>query len=444
MSEKNHASQQRHLQPHSRTQAPGPRMDSPVRPAARRRGRRRRPRSRESRGPVIVALVVVAAIVGGGAWMWLNRTVHVSVNGTGADVRADATLEEIVSSEGVSPKPGNLVSVGGNVIEEGGGTPFSATVNGQALDEGGIDGFRAKGNEEIVFGDGTDVTESSHQEERVVQPQLEPAAGIGAVTFVSQYGKPGKQMFTVGDVSGEAVAGEVTEPWQNVKLESVNIRPENGRKAVALTFDDGPSSYTQQYLDILSKYGARATFFCLGSQVAGREDLVQAIRSQGSQVASHTQNHEQLTALEADPLRAEITDAFTALSSAGGGDTTVLRPPYGALDSQTWARSGGTFSTSVIWNLDSLDWERPGVDAIVSNATTGVTSGSIILMHDGGGNRDQDVEALPKIIEKLQADGYELVTVDELMAMDSRIPADVAAGNARVPEGSTWAEGVAE
>ena len=93
---------------------------------------------------------------------------------------------------------------------------------------------------------------------------------------------------------------------------------------------------------------------------------------------------------------------------------------------------------SVLWNQDSLDWKRPGVDAIVENSTKNVTSGSIILMHDGGGNRDQDVEALPKIIEKLQAEGYEFVTVTELMKSDSSIPADVAAGDAAMPDGCVW------
>lgn len=416
-------------------QAPMPRQRAP---------RSRYKRRREGRGATIVGLLVVVAIVGGGIWMWLNRTVNVSVNGERTDVRVDSTLEQIVESEGLSLKPGNLVSVGGNVLTEGGGDAFSATVNGEQLDAAGRDAFRAKGNEEIAFGDGADVTEASHEEEREIQPLLEPADSVGSVTFVAQYGKTGKQKFIVGDQSGESVPGDVIEPAQNVKLMSVNPQADDGRKLIALTFDDGPSSYTQQYLDILSKYGIHATFFCLGSAAANNPDLVKAIKDQGSQVASHTMNHKQLTAVDQATLQSEISEAFSAISGAGGGDTSVIRPPYGSFDTSTWLASGGTLSASVIWNLDSLDWELPGADVIVNNCTSGAFSGSIILMHDGGGNRDQDLEALPRIIEQLQGEGYEFVTVAELMASDSRIPAEVAAGNAHIPEGYTWATELAE
>lgn len=405
------------------------------------RSRRQKPPKRSSRGTRVVTIVVflvIAAVVGGGVWMWLNRTVRTSVNGTWVDVRAEATLADIVRDEGLTLKAGNLVSVGGNVLEEGAGSPFSVTLNGSPLDAEQIDAFRAEGNEKIEFGDGADVTEPSHEEERVSQPKLVPYETLGAVTFISQYGREGRQMYTVGEISGEEVPGEVIEEAQDVVLQSVNPRPDDGRKVIALTFDDGPSAYTQRYLDILSQYGAHATFFCLGSQVAGNEGLVQAIVNQGSQVASHTQNHQQLTAVDGATLQSEVTTAFSAISAAGGGNTTVIRPPYGSFDASSWLASGGTLSASVIWHLDSLDWELPGVDKIVKNSTNGAWSGAIILMHDGGGNRDQDLEALPKVLQKLSAQGYEFVTLSELMALDSRIPAEVAAGTATMPEDAVW------
>lgn len=406
------------------------------------RGRLTRRRLRNAR-PAIIMFVAMVAVVCGGVWLWLNRSVSVSVNGERTDVRVNSTLADIVSAEGLTPAPGNLVSVGGNVLEEGGGAPFSATVNGQQLDAGQIDDFRAAGNEDIQIGDGADATEATHQEEREVQPQLEPYERIGAVTFVSQWGRPGKQMFTIGDVSGEEAPGDVTEPVQNVVLQSLNPTPDNGEKVVALTFDDGPSDYTQRYLDILSEHNAHATFFCLGTQAQARPELVKAIEDQGSQVASHTLSHKELPKLDADTFHGEVTDAFTAITDAGAPATSVIRPPYGALDANAWVTSGGTFSTSVIWTLDSLDWKLPGVDAIVNSCTQGVYPGAIILMHDGGGNRDQDLEALPRILQTLSDQGYSFVTIDELLAMDSRFPEQIASGNATMPEGSVWATSVA-
>ena len=406
--------------------------------ATRRRASTPRKPSHGSPVPVVIAFLLLAALAAGGAWMWFNRTVSVKVNGKQVQVRVDSTLADIVASEEIEVTPGNLVSVGGNVITEGEGDPFSATVGGKELDADQIEAFRAKGNEEIVFGDGADVTEASHEEERETAPKMEPYERIGAVTYVAQWGRAGKAVYTVGDVSGEAVLKEEVEPVQNAVIKSINPAPDDGSKVIALTFDDGPSSYTQRYLDILNKYGARATFFCLGSAAAANPDLVKVIEDQGSQVASHTQNHQQLTTLDAATLQSEVTDAFSAISSSGAPATTVLRPPYGDFNNDTWLASGATLSASVIWNLDSEDWRLPGADAIVSNCTNGAYSGAIVLMHDGGGNRDQDLEALPRIIEALQARGYKFVTINELMAMDSRIPDDVASGNATLPEGAVW------
>ena len=388
--------------------------------------------------PVVITFLLLVVFAAGGVWMWSNRTVSVKVNGEQVQVRVDSTLADIVASEEIEVTPGNLISVGGNVITEGEGDPFSATVGGKELDSEQIEAFRAKGNEEIVIGNGANVTEPSHEEERETQPKMEPYEKIGAVTFVAQWGKPGKAVYTVGDTSGEAVLKEEIEPVQNTVIQSVNPKPDDGSKVIALTFDDGPSAYTQRYLDILDQYGARATFFCLGSAAASKPDLVKAIEDQGSQVASHTQNHQQLTTLDASTLQAEVSDAFSAISGSGAPATTVLRPPYGDFNNDTWLASGGTLSASVIWNLDSEDWRLPGADAIVANCTNGAFSGAIVLMHDGGGNRDQDLEALPRIIETLQGKGYQFVTLDELMAMDSRIPDDVASGNATLLEGCVW------
>ena len=88
----------------------------------------------------------------------------------------------------------------------------------------------------------------------------------------------------------------------------------------------------------------------------------------------------------------------------------------------------------MLWNIDTLDWKRPGAQAIVDGVLSNAYNGAIALMHDGGGNREQDIEALPAIIDGLRAQGYELVTVSELMATDSRFPREVVEGAVKMPK----------
>lgn len=418
----------------------GPKLLPRVKPPRRRHPHRpRRPLSRGAVRFTLIALVAIAAFVGGGVFLWTNRAVAVTLNGEHAEVRVSESLAQIVSGHGITVTPGDLVSVSGNVLTEGEGKPFSATVDGRELSGEELESFRAAGNEDIQISDGADVMEPHKTEYREIQPKLESYERFGAISYVAQWGRAGKQEVLTGEVSGETADGEMVEPVQNARIGSINPQPADGSKVIALTFDDGPSAYTQQYLDILSKYGARATFFCLGTAAQANPDLVKAIEEQGSQVASHTYSHQNpLTTLDAGSLASEVGDAFSAISDAGASPTTVLRPPYGELTMDTWLKGGGAFSASIHWNLDSEDWTLPGADAIVENCTANAYSGAIILMHDGGGNRDQDLEALPRIIEALQADGYEFVTIDELMKLSGEIPDDVCSGNATLPEGCVW------
>ena len=400
------------------------------------RGKARRPRRHSGRATVI-AIAAIVALAAGGAWMWHNRSVQVTLDGEAYQTKNGSTLEQIIEQKGLSPKAGNLVSINGNVIKQGEGNAFSAKVNGSDLSEDQISSYHAKSGDSIQVSDGADKVEDSTTTSEDAEPKLTMKGDYGAVAYVSQWGKMGKKNVTTGKVSGETKETVTQEP-QDVVITLHNVKPDNGKKLVALTFDDGPSTYTEQYLKILAQYNAKATFFNLGSQIREYPKLSKAIVDAGCQVASHTDKHQELPALDASSLQQEFTNTFKSIKDADGVDTTIFRPPYGEFKESTWLKSGGLVSASIIWNLDSEDWRRPGVDAIVSNCTTGVTSGSIILMHDGGGNRDQDVEALPKILQTLTDQGYTFVTMNELMASDSSIPSDIASGNATMPEGSVW------
>lgn len=118
----------------------------------------------------------------------------------------------------------------------------------------------------------------------------------------------------------------------------------------------------------------------------------------------------------------------------------MIRAPYGAFTDTEWARSADLISCNVLWNIDTLDWKRPGAAAITDMVLSNAFNGSIVLMHDGGGNRSQDIEALPTIIDKLKAQGYTFLTVSELMAKDSRFPKDVVEGKVSMPKDAALPE----
>ena len=386
-------------------------------------------------GIVAVAVVAIVAVL-----LWSNRKVSITLNGETASVRVGSTCEQVISSQELSPQPGNLVSVSGNKLEDGTGWAFDASLDGNKMSGDDIYNYRVKEGDTLDITDGSDRTEDYDVQVMDEQPQLEMGGDAwGNITYISQWPKVGQYEMRTGKQSGETVRGDTLTETQNAVVSVHQITPDDGKKLVALTFDDGPAEkYTDAYLDILDKYGIHATFFCLGQQVEAYPDLAKKICDRGSEVMSHTYQHQELTTLDASSLQNEFSSAFSTIESTTGVRTTGFRPPYGAFSEEAWLNSGGLASVSVLWNQDSLDWKRPGSDAIVENCLKNVTSGSIILMHDGGGNRDQDVEALPKIIESLQSQGYEFVTVSDLMKSDSSIPADIAAGDASLPDGCVW------
>lgn len=395
--------------------------------------------SRQKRNRALLVILCVFAVLGAMFLVaWLNRSVNFKLNGDDATVKVGTTIEQLMADKGLSYTPGDLLSVSGKVLKEGEGNPFSAKVGDNDLSVDDARAYRIEGGEDITLGDGTDTTEDYTTEVKEEQPKLVMDGAWGGVSYVSQWGKVGKVEMRTGAVSGETAEGDVIQEVQNCVISVRNVEPADGQKLVALTFDDGPSQYTQQYLDILKRYDAKATFFNLGENIANYPEQAKAIVDSGNQLASHTQTHQQLTTLNAQQLQDELKTTFDEIDKTTGVKTTVVRPPYGDFKERTWLETGGLMSLSVLWTQDSLDWKLPGVSSIVDNALLGITSGSIILMHDGGGNRDQDVQALPTIIEKLQADGYKLVTVDELLASDPNVPKDIATGDATMPEGCVW------
>lgn len=259
----------------------------------------------------------------------------------------------------------------------------------------------------------------------------------GAIQFVSQWGQEGTREIWVGKQSGETADKGVTKKAEDMVVSSLNPSPNNGKKYVALTFDDGPGKDTQEILDILKEKDVHATFFNLGLNAQNYPDLAKRVVNEGHEMASHTNQHMNLPKQDTETLRNEITSAQERIGAASGVSPQMIRAPYGAFTLKDWQRAGDLISCNVLWNIDTLDWKRPGAATITQTILSEAYNGAIILMHDGGGDRSQDVEALPGIIDGLKEQGYTFVTVTELMELDGCFPDAVVKGEVSVPEGCT-------
>ena len=187
---------------------------------------------------------------------------------------------------------------------------------------------------------------------------------------------------------------------------------------VYLTFDDGPSGYTQQVLDILNRYEAKATFFVLGANVVDNPSLVRAAARDGMSIQNHTWDHPDLTTRSNGEIRSQIRRTDNAIRNAGGGNSTCVRPPYGATNSRVRSVLGDMGKRQLLWSIDTSDYQRPGASAIYRRVVDEVGRGSIVLAHDGGGVRTQTVAALPRILDNLKDRGYRFGTLCQLSVAD--------------------------
>lgn len=188
-------------------------------------------------------------------------------------------------------------------------------------------------------------------------------------------------------------------------------------KYVALTFDDGPRrSTTTELLDGLRERGACATFFLVGEQIEGNEDLLKRMAAEGHQVGNHTWDHTRLKGSFAEKVAAEVEKTDKKLREVLGEGEYWLRPPYGQLDE---AQKAWIPVPMVQWSVDSRDWESKNMEKIVAKVLKEVKPNSIILLHD---IYPTSVEAALRIVDALQAEGYWFVTVRELLALNGIQP----------------------
>lgn len=403
-------------QPSSR-RAGQPRGQNPYRARAARPPQPQRPRRKLA--AIVIASALVLTFAGGIAFAVQNLPTPVTFNGQPLEVGGERTLAAAMEASGIEPKPGDLVAVDGSVLEAGKGEPFSASVNGEPVS----DPSRKLAKGDVVeVGDGGPVEEPAEVVEQAVPFTIEEE-GSGAIHLLEGEGVDGLVQTKTGSISGLTVDQTAREP-QNIKRR--NVSPEVGDdKVIALTFDDGPwSETTAQVLDVLKEHGAKATFFTVGNRIDGEGvDLVKRAASEGHQICTHSFSHASgsgqgvnLGYMTPEEQTAEIEQGFAAIQNATGAEASrVIRTPGGNYGEEVMRAIGPIVSAEIGWNIDSQDWRKPGAGAIADQIRS-VWPGAIVLMHDGGGDRSQTVEALKAALPYLKDQGYRFVTVDELLA----------------------------
>ena len=368
--------------------------------------------------PVILAAIAIVAGVGIFTWVQ-SLPVTVTVNGTKMEVGGEKTATYIYNQGAVQVKPGNLIDVEGQVLQEGKGNLFTLTVN----DQTGADPDKRLSNGDVLeFTDGDDVEEASTVNESQVLPFETVEAGTGPIHAVIQEGADGESTTKTGSISGKTVT-QVTKPAQN-KVYRRYFPDTQGEKVIALTFDDGPvAAQTNELLDVLKENGAKATFFTIGQQIEGENiDVVKRAAKEGHQICTHTFDHAagsgqgvNLSFMSPQEQLDEVTKGMQAIASATGADaSTVIRAPGGNFPLAVWQNVESAVTAEIGWNIDTEDWRQPGTDAIIE-AVESAQPGSIILMHDGGGDRSQTIAACREALPYLASKGYKFITIDEMM-----------------------------
>lgn len=206
---------------------------------------------------------------------------------------------------------------------------------------------------------------------------------------------------------------------------------------VALTFDDGPTRWTPQLVNVLRAHGARATFFEIGEKAAARPDLVR-LEATAGEVGDHTWSHRSLPALPNAKVVGQLELQQNAVERITGERPNLLRPPFAAHDARVDSIAAGLGLLDVLWNVDSGDASgvsTPSSSRIAENLTQRVRAGAIVLLHEDE-TAPRALDALKQFLPLLQRLGLHAVTVSDLLRLDPPDPAELPNGEGGC--NSTW------
>lgn len=204
------------------------------------------------------------------------------------------------------------------------------------------------------------------------------------------------------------IAIEKKEETNFINYETVNKTIDSNKPIIALTFDDGPSKYTKQIVDLLKKYNCNATFFVLGNKVKIYKDTIKESISNGNEIGNHSYNHKWLSRLKVEDIKEQINKTQDILKREVNYTPILLRPTYGSVNKKI---RNNTNLEIVLWNVDTLDWKIKSSKKIADRSLLQIKDRSIILMHD---THERTYEALKIMIPKLIAEGYQFVTISDL------------------------------
>ncbi len=237
-------------------------------------------------------------------------------------------------------------------------------------------------------------------------PQSLRATGTNQQAATNSIAKPSETIF------------EVPKQFQGQTIAQMQVNDTD--KVIALTFDDGPApKYTEQVLKILKKENIKATFFCVGEMVHDYPQIAKLVVADGHAIGNHTWNH-WLKKMDSSTAAHEIESTATQMYETMGIKTSLFRPPFGSLNNGVADYAKKKNYAILMWSDDAEDFRRPPVSQLVNKVLKYATPGGMVLMHDGGGNRANTVQALPEIIDTLKKRGYRFVTVPELLKIPQK------------------------
>jgi len=340
----------------------------------------------------LLVLTTAAAATAAGYELLRTKTITVRVGGLDEKVNEGTTLEEAAERLGIRPDAGDLLDVEHAVLQRN-AFPGKLLLNGTARPR----------TTELEEGDRIAAVDGRDQREPVTRFSVRVSGGMPPNPQFTLARTPGKQELEKGQISG--------------KVALVGFHPSGPARvprAVALTFDDGPSRYTTRVLSAFERLHARATFFVVGYLAERHPGLVRRELAAGMGVANHSYSHPYRPPFDRQPhekILDEIESGGDVLARLGQAPA-LFRPPGGSFSLYVLEATGAHGQRIVLWSVDPEDWSsEPTAKEITTRVLDAVRPGSIVLLHDGGGDQSRTVKALPGIVKGIRAKGLRLVVL---------------------------------